>query len=208
MEVFGVSRTPIREAMQSLSLLGIVEISPRRGATVQALPVELVVDFAILSGSMAPDRSLNDLFEFRYTMESAIAALAAINATAEQLDSIRAVLAENAAAVERGDREALRHVDVRFHAAIAEASGNVVFEAVARALSGLLVEQRRIIGGIPGASEASFAEHGEILAAISGRGSAAARKAAQSHIEQTRNRYRSARGDRLRSHRGTRGATD
>src|SRR4051794_6320888 len=47
---FGVSRAPIREAMQSLHLLGIVDISPRRGAIVRALPVEAVIDMAILSG--------------------------------------------------------------------------------------------------------------------------------------------------------------
>src|SRR5687768_10437118 len=39
---FGVSRAPIREAMQSLHLLGIVDISPRRGAVVRALPMESV----------------------------------------------------------------------------------------------------------------------------------------------------------------------
>src|SRR6476620_9657648 len=48
---YHVSRTPIREAMQSLHLMGIVDISPRRGATVRAIPMESVVDMAILSGS-------------------------------------------------------------------------------------------------------------------------------------------------------------
>ncbi len=179
--------------MQSLSLLGVVDISPRRGATVKALPVESVVDMAILSGAMAPELSVGDLFEFRYETESVIARLAAINATPEQLGAIRGVLNENEAAVRRRDRELARTIDVRFHAAIAEASGNIVFEAVAHALSGLLVEQRRITGGIPGASEASYAEHVEILLAIESHDGGAAQRASATHIERTRARFEAAR---------------
>ncbi|MBF6604986.1 MAG: FadR family transcriptional regulator [Chloroflexi bacterium] len=191
--LFGVSRTPIREAMQSLSLLGVVDIAPRRGAIVKALPLESVVDMAILSGAMAPERSVGDFFDFRFETESATARLAAINATPEQVAAIRVVLRENEAAVRGGDRELARSVDVRFHAAIAEASGNVVFEALAHALNGLLVDLRRVTGGIPGASEASYAEHVEILAAITAQDGTAAQRASEAHIRKTRARFEAAR---------------
>lgn len=193
MALFGVSRTPIREAMQSLSLLGVVDIAPRRGAVVKALPLASVVDMAILSGAMAPERSVGDLFDFRFETESATARLAATNATPEQVAAIRVVLRENEAAVRGGDRELARSVDVRFHAAIAEASGNVVFEALAHALNGLLVDLRRITGGIPGASEASYAEHVEILAAIEAHDGIAAQRASEAHIRTTRARFEAAR---------------
>jgi DNA-binding FadR family transcriptional regulator len=190
--LYGVSRTPVREAMQSLNLLGVVDISPRRGATVRALPVEAVVDLAILSGVMAPDRSVRDVFEFRHAMESSIAELAATNSSEEDRAAIREILAENESAVARGDRERAQHVDVLFHAAIAEASGNIVFQAVAHALNGLHVELRRVIGGIPGASIAALAEHRDIYAAIADGDSEAARHAAVRHILNTRARYEQA----------------
>jgi DNA-binding FadR family transcriptional regulator len=186
---FGVSRAPIREAMQSLHLMGIVEISPRRGATVRALPVQSVVDMAILSGAMTGTDRVGDVFQFRDAMEGAIAELSALHADPVQLDRIRAILEENRAAVARGDREEAQRVDVRFHAAIAESSGNVVFTAVSAALGGLLVELRRTTGGIPGASEASFVEHEEILRALERRDAPAARRATERHIRNTQARF-------------------
>jgi GntR family transcriptional repressor for pyruvate dehydrogenase complex len=190
---FGVSRAPIREAMQSLHLLGIVDISPRRGATVQALPVASVIDLAILSGAMDRERSVKAVFEFRDAMDAAIGELAAANASDTEIERLRAILAENAAAVARGDRVEARNVDVRFHAAIAQASGNIVFQAVSHAVSGLLVEFRRMTGGIPGAAEASLGEHQEIFRALAVHDVLAARRASERHIRNTRARYESAR---------------
>jgi len=190
---FGVSRAPIREAMQSLHLLGIVDISPRRGAVVRALPLQSVVDLAVLSGAMDRERPVNDVFEFRDAMESAIGELTAANATDEQIAALLSILGDNQAAVARGDRVEARNVDIRFHAAIAEASGNMVFQAVSEAIAGLLTEFRRMTGGIPGAAEASLGEHEEIFRAIASHDGPAARRASERHIRNTRARYESAR---------------
>lgn len=192
---FGVSRAPVREAMQSLHLLGIVDISPRRGAVVRALPAEEVVDLAVLSGVMDQERPVADLFEFRDAIESRISELCAANATTEQIESIRSILEENGRIVRRGRSDEAQEIDVRFHAAIADASSNLVFIAVAKAVSGLLVELRRTIGGIPGASAASYLEHQEIFAAIRQRKAPAARRATERHIRNARARYEAARGD-------------
>jgi GntR family transcriptional repressor for pyruvate dehydrogenase complex len=189
MEQYKVSRAPIREAMQSLHLMGIVEISPRRGATVRAIPMRSVVDMAILSSAMTGTDRVTDVFQFRDATESAMAELSAVNADEEQLARILSILEENRAAVARGDRDAAREIDVRFHSAIAEASGNVVFSTVSAALGGLLVELRRTTGGIPGASEASLVEHEEIFRALQRRDSAAARRATERHIRNTQARY-------------------
>jgi GntR family transcriptional repressor for pyruvate dehydrogenase complex len=190
---FGVSRAPIREAMQALHLLGIVDISPRRGATVRALPVESVVDLAILSGSMSGDDRIADVFEFRDVMESAIAELSARNARPDQLEGLREIIEANRRAVEADDSAEAQAIDVRFHAAIAEASGNVVFTAVAAALGGLLVELRRVTGGIPGASSASYVEHVEIFDAVERGNGPAARRATERHIRNSRARFEAAR---------------
>jgi GntR family transcriptional regulator, transcriptional repressor for pyruvate dehydrogenase complex len=190
---FGVSRTPIREAMQSLHLMGIVDIAPRRGSIVRALPVESVVDLAILSGVMEPEQPITDVFEFRDAIESAAAELAARNASDDQIESLRAIVAENEAAVARGDDAEAQSIDVRFHAKIAEASRNAVFQAVTHTINGLLVELRRVTSGVPGAPQAAFAEHGAIFRAVEGRDGPAARQLTQRHIRNSRARYESAR---------------
>lgn len=190
---FGVSRTPIREAMQSLHLIGIVDTSPRRGSIVRALPVESVVDLAILSGIMGREQPIAEVFEFRDAIESAAAKLFARSASNEQIQSLRTIVVENEAAVARGDDAEAQRIDVRFHAAIAEASGNAVFLAVTRTINGLLVELRRVTSGIPGASQAAFAEHGEIFRALERRDGSAARRLTERHIRNSRARYEAAR---------------
>lgn len=191
--IFGVSRTPIREAMQSLSTLGVVEISARRGAVVRALPVESVIDMAVLSGSMDPAGSIDDVFVFRHEIEGATAELASLNATDEQLGLLRTLHEQGRQCLEAGDREGFRDLDVMLHAAIAEASGNVVFHAVSRVISGLLVEQRNAVGNIPGASEQAYVEHEAILEAIAARDPVRARELGQAHISRTRSRVEEAR---------------
>lgn len=189
---FGVSRAPIREAMQSLLLLGVVDISPRRGTTVRALPVRSVVDMAILSGIMGQESHVSDVFDFRDVMEGATAEMSARNASEAQLRAIQDVLRENEVAVATDDRALAQEIDVRFHAAIAEASGNVIFQAVAAALTGLLAELRRATGGISGASAASLVEHQEIWEAVRRRDGLAARRATERHIRNSQARYVSA----------------
>jgi GntR family transcriptional repressor for pyruvate dehydrogenase complex len=192
---FGVSRAPIREAMQSLLLLGIVDISPRRGAVVRVLPIASVVDLAILSASMGAERQIPAVFEFREVMESGIAELYAAHASVEHFETLRAIVAENVAAVSRGDLVEAQRIDVAFHAAIAEGSGNIVFQTVARALAGLLVALRTRTSGIPGAALASLAEHQEIFAALANRDGPTARRASEQHIRNTRVRYEAASGN-------------
>ena len=68
-----------------------------------------------------------------------------------------------------------------------------MFQAVAHAVSGLLVEFRRMTGGIPGAAEASLGEHREIFDALARHDVVAARRASERHIRNTRARYESAR---------------
>jgi len=188
-ERFGVSRTPVREAMQSLSLLGVVDISPRRGATVRALPPESVIDYAILAGAMSQADSIEDVFEFRLASESAIAELAARQASDGEIDSLRRILTENELAVAIGNIGGLVDVDIRLHAAIAVASRNAVFLSVVHALNGLLVQTRRAASGVPGAPAASLAEHRRIVDAIAARTPRAARTAARIHLQNTRSRY-------------------
>jgi DNA-binding FadR family transcriptional regulator len=191
-KLFGMSRAPVREAVQSLMLLGILDVAPRRGAYVQALPSSSVVDLGILSSVMRASNPVADLFEFRAGTEAAIAELAARNATSSQIRHLRSIIDENVAAVVADDGSELRRVDVAFHAAVSVASGNVVYQGVVAALSGLLVDLRRTIGGIPGASSEALVEHRAILDAIARRDTAAARMSAELHVRNTEVRFRRA----------------
>jgi GntR family transcriptional repressor for pyruvate dehydrogenase complex len=189
MKVFGVSRAPIREAMQALLLVGMVDISPRRGAFVRALPVQSVIDLAILSSMMTRDRPIDAVYDFRHGTEGAIAALAARRITDEQREELREIIAENTAAIAIGDLEEARRIDVRFHGSIAIACGNVIFQAVQSALSGLLVDLRQQTGPVVGATSFSLDEHRRIFDAIARGDATAAREATEGHILNSKARY-------------------
>lgn len=76
-ETLGVSRTPIREALQMLAQEGLVEIFPKRGTLVARLSA----------------RDVRESFELREAIETAAARLAARRRTASELESMRSALA-------------------------------------------------------------------------------------------------------------------
>ncbi|MFS8035358.1 GntR family transcriptional regulator [Xanthobacter sp. AM11] len=149
-ERFGVSRTPIREALIQLSASGLVEIRPRRGA------------FVMLLGP----RELIESFELMAEIEAACARLAAQRmgpadraAIADAHEACRAAAAE-------GDEAAYYPANARFHAAIYAATGNRVLVAEALRLQRALQPYRRLQLKVPRRMDASFAEHEAILEAL------------------------------------------
>jgi DNA-binding GntR family transcriptional regulator len=100
---FGVSRTPIREALHKLQATGLVELAPNRGAVVRT-----------------PQRTeLIEVYELRADLEGFACELACRRASDAELDGLDAAQAQLAAAV--GGAGTLD--DARFDAAIAEANG-------------------------------------------------------------------------------------
>ncbi len=160
-ERFGVSRTPVREAIQRLSLSGLVELRPRRGAFVrQPNAVELV-----------------EMFEVMAEFEAICARLAAGFITDEALETLQAANAECAAAVAANDADGYYRSNERFHHMLYAQSGNRFMEGEALRLHRRLKPYRRLQLRLRGRMAQSLAEHGKVIAALeSGDGSRAARE--------------------------------
>lgn len=160
-ERFGVSRTPIREAIQRLSLTGLVELRPRRGAFVrQPNAVELV-----------------EMFEVMAEFEAICARLASGFITDEALETLKAANAECAAAVAENDADGYYRSNERFHHILYAQSGNRFMEGEALRLHRRLKPYRRLQLRLRGRMAQSLAEHGEVIAALeAGDGSRAARQ--------------------------------
>ncbi|MBI3976595.1 MAG: FadR family transcriptional regulator [Chloroflexi bacterium] len=125
--MFGVSRSCVREALRGLAALGYIEVKPGSGSVVTSAngnsTGSSVVDMAGVAAALEK-QSLMELFEVRRVIESEIAALACMRASADDLAQIERALRQYEAA-------ALKHrptaeLDAAFHQALARASHNSV----------------------------------------------------------------------------------
>lgn len=120
-EQFGVARTSVREAMQGLVTLGIVERRGNRTYVVEHLPS------VQLDGTDGVKRRVHELFEVRQVVEIPIARYAACRAS----DGDRDLLRELARRFdERMELDEFRRLDREFHSAIARACGNATLAEV------------------------------------------------------------------------------
>lgn len=180
---FGVSRTPVREALRKLQESGLVELAPNRGAIVR----------------MLTPHEIRDAYEVRAELEGLAAGLAARRIRQDQLERLRVAQA--------GFRDALRQTAARrsdggptttaedrlrwsrandaFHQGIHAAGGNAVLDAT---LSGLRRSiprdlSRIVLGESTSVLAENVAEHDAILEAIERRDEEAARRLMHEHVQ-------------------------
>jgi len=179
-EEFNVGRNVIREAVQHLVALGVVDVRPRRGITVSELDSASALD-SFTRGALLDQRTVDDLYTFRALIETEIAASAAVAATPEDLRKIEDSFDRFQNAVVRG--RDVSTADVEFHHALAEASHNVIYSRVLSALADLLQKYRRQTDVVPGAPEEAVIEHAAILKAVRAGNSLLARDRMAVHIQ-------------------------
>ncbi|MFI7133035.1 GntR family transcriptional regulator [Nonomuraea sp. NPDC050153] len=115
---FGVSATPVREAMLDLAKEGLVEAVRNKGFRVTELS----------------DRDLDELTEIRHLIEVPTVARLAGSARAEEFERLRPIGEEIVSAAERGDLLAYVDADLRFHVELLTLAGNAHLVEVVRDL--------------------------------------------------------------------------
>ncbi len=147
---FGVSRTPLREALQRLARSGLVTLVPRRGAFVsQPGPVELL-----------------EMFEVMAELEAVCGRLAAMRISDQALTELHQANQNCQAAVDRQDVDSYYAENERFHHIIYTQSGNSFLASEARALHRRLKPFRRQQLKLRGRMAQSMAEHKAIVDAL------------------------------------------
>lgn len=165
-ERFGVSRTPIREALQKLAQSGLAEQIPRRGVFVrQPGPVELI-----------------EMFEVMAELEAAAARLAALRITDAALADLRAANALCRKAVKKADPAAYYIENERFHRIIYVQSGNSFLLKEAEKLQRRLRPFRRQQLRLRGRLAQSMAEHEAIVEALTRGDAPGAADALRAHV--------------------------
>ena len=147
---YGVSRTPVREALQRLAESGLAEHLPRRGTFVSSPSLSKLVE----------------MFEVMAELECMAIRLAARRATANDIDALEKDNETCRAAVAANDTKKYYEVNARLHGRIYQMSGNSFLASEARRLHDRLRPFRRLQLRVRGRMEESMAEHDIILAAL------------------------------------------
>lgn len=163
---FGVSRTPIREALMQLNAIGLVEIRPRRGA--------IVID-------PGPHR-IYEMFEVMAELEGMAGSLAARKLTDADRAAILAAHGDCERSSSKGDSDAYYYDNERFHRAIYAASHSGFLAEQCTALHRRLQPYRRLQLRVRNRVATSFAEHGTIVEAILGGDADLARTLLRQHV--------------------------
>ena len=162
---FGISRTPIRDAMVRLEAEGLITHQPRQGAVVRSLS----------------HREIMELYEMRQVLEGTAARNAAVHASEperNELERLNELMRDSA-----GDPEKVAGINRRFHAVLYECSHNrfllLALESMANSMA--------LLGPTTLASTdrtmTAAREHADILEAVALAQANQAEQAARAHIQ-------------------------
>ncbi|MDW5376458.1 transcriptional regulator NanR [Halomonas sp. HP20-15] len=168
MEMFGVGRPAVREAMQSLERAGLVSIHHGQRPTVTmptASGVLSQIELTAMHMLSSSPQSLAQLKEARAFFELGMVARAAQQATQEDIERLETLLEAQRAQL-NGDVGAFIKADMSFHVAIAETTGNAIFIAVSKAMLDWLANFHSSALHWKGNEHITLEEHARILGAI------------------------------------------
>jgi len=166
-EQFGISRTPLREAIKILSLEGLVQLLPNRGAVV----TELTRDEA------------EDMFQVMAAMEALGGELACRRATDWDVAEIRSLHEEMAEYYAQGNRPEYFRVNQRIHERIIECARNEELTAIYRQLARRIQRGRYMANFSQERWAQAVREHEEMLNALSRRDSERLKAILKGHLE-------------------------
>jgi len=147
---FGVSRTPIREALRHLQAIGLVETRTPRGLVVAGLS----------------EQQLDDMFSVMAEIEGLCARWSAIAMSAAERRQMLELMAESERLVSAGDRDAYAEFNVRFHEAVYRGAHNHFLAELAVTVRQRCAPFRRAQFETLGRLAKSHAEHGAVVEAI------------------------------------------
>ena len=167
-ERFGISRTPLREALKVLNSEGLIELIPRRGSFVRSMDVE----------------ELNELFPVMVVLEGLCAREAVENCEPKDLQQLEKMHEKLESFAKQGDVDGYYEQNFVFHQAIQDLSGNKWLQRVIGDLRKVLRLARHMQLTMPGRLEASLEEHRQIMQAFIKNDPDMADQNMQNHLKQ------------------------
>ena len=179
-EEFGVSRTPVREALLRLSEGGLVDIFPQSGTVVSRVPVSVIPEAVVV----------------RKALEGTTVEMAAQIATPADIARLDVIIARQRAYAAAGDVLSFHEEDEAFHEAIAQVSGYPGIWTILKTVKVQIDRARRLTLPALGRAGNVVHEHMIIRDALTAHDAAGARDAMIHHlsavipdVDELRSRY-------------------
>ncbi len=166
---YGISRTPLREALKVLAAEGLVTMKVRRGAYVTEVS----------------EQDLTEVYHLLSLLESDAAGVVAAHASEAQLGELKNIHEQLEATVRKGktDREKFFEVNERFHMTLLAIANNRWRDQMVADLRKVMKLNRHHSLFKTGRVEDSLAEHRAIMAALAARDAAAATLRMKEHFQ-------------------------
>lgn len=164
---FGVSRTPVREALIKLANIGFVDVLPQRGTYVSKFSMEKILEARFI----------------REALESAVIAHVAENADDELVRECEAILEEQKIAAENDNALAFQKLDDNFHQALSDRTGYLRVTQLIESEKAHMDRVRNLSLHMSGQYHRVLEQHRDILDALRARDPEAARKAMAVHMQ-------------------------
>lgn len=179
----GVSRPSLREALNTLSLIGAIEQRPGYGTVIKAESPLLFTDH--LAAPMVSDAQATlELIESRRYIEADVVEMAAKSATQDEIRELGEIVDQMPKALKEGRIGGYTDLDLAFHYKIAEAAHNRFMLHMFVTLRGLMEQfMRETFNVLPGLFERSLKFHINICQAIGNRDVKKASRNMNRHIE-------------------------
>ncbi|PWC32714.1 GntR family transcriptional regulator [Azospirillum sp. TSO35-2] len=166
-EAYGVSRTPVREAVLKLADEGLIEIFPQSGTFVSRIPLD----------------ALPEAFAIRKALEEATVRYAAERATRSQIAMLRANLELQREMQETANYQGFHQADETFHALVAEIAGYPGFWTLIQQTKVQIDRYRLLTLPVRGRIAEVIAEHTAIVEALAANDAVAAIMALDAHLD-------------------------
>lgn len=173
---YGVSRTPLREALKVLAHEGLVLLHHNRGAMVRPLSAH----------------DLEEVIPIYAQLESLAGELACTHATDDEIGEIRQMHEEMAACFRSGDLKRHFEINELIHERIQQCAHNATLAKIMHTVSGRIRRARIQAGAIDIHLADAIGEHERILAALEARDSVKLAQLLRAHMDSTLGRFKEA----------------
>jgi len=166
-ERFGISRTPLREAIRVLASEGLVVLTPNRGASVSKVTAD----------------DVDEMFPVMGSLEALAGELACLRITEDQLAETRALHYQMILHYQRRELAEYFHLNQAIHEKILEAAANITLSAMHRSLEGRIRRARYMANMSEDRWSQAVGEHEAMLSALNDRDGPRLAKILKEHLQ-------------------------